>query len=76
MENHNIINEEKGNDINHVLANVDLLTRNDVVPFYAELIKSNSNYEEVLRVNNLILSKWSNSGLIYIKEKAWKKLKF
>jgi hypothetical protein len=60
-----------------VLANVDLLTRNDVVPFYAELIKSNPNpnNEEVLRVNNLILSKWSNSGLIYIKEKAWKKLK-
>lgn len=67
---------ELANGVYGVLANVNLLTRDEVVPFYVNLIKSNPNDNEVLGVNNLILSKWSKSGLIYIKEKAWKKLKY
>lgn len=50
------------------------MTRDSVVPFYIDLImrESDPSSPEVKRVNELILSKWSNSGLTYIKEKAWK----
>ena len=60
---------------NTVLADVAGMTRDAVVPFYERLIKSNPTDEEVVRVNQLILSKWTPSGLIYIKEKAWQSLK-
>jgi len=57
------------------LTSVEKLKRKDVVPYYVDLIKSLPNSEEVIRVNQLILSKWSNSGLLYIKEKAWASLR-
>jgi len=53
------------------LVNLHYMKRNDVVPFYRSLIVTNADDNEVKRVNQLILSKWKPSGLIYIKEKAW-----
>ena len=52
-------------------VNTHYMTRDDVVPFYADLIVRGNDYE-CKRINALILSKWKPSGLIYIKEKAWK----
>ena len=54
------------------LTDVSNLTRDQVVPFYTYLIVSNASDGEVKRLNNLILSKWTKSGLVYIKEKSWK----
>lgn len=54
------------------LVNLHYMTRDDVVPFYKDLIARQAPDEEVKRINNLILSKWKPSGLIYIKERAWK----
>jgi hypothetical protein len=59
-----------------VLADVAGMTRDAVVIFYERFIRSNPTDEEVVRVNQLILSKWTSSGLIYIKDKAWKRLKY
>jgi hypothetical protein len=53
------------------LVNLHYMTRDDVVPYYANLIL-NCDDNETKRINNLILTKWKPSGLIYIKEKAWK----
>lgn len=53
------------------LVNLHYMTRDSVVPFYANLIISGSEVQ-TKRINTLILSKWKPSGLIYIKEKAWK----
>ena len=52
------------------------MTRMNVVPFYVDLIMSGVDPvgPEVKRVNELILSKWSNSGLLFIKEVAWKQV--
>jgi hypothetical protein len=58
--------------INEPLKDVTNLTRDQVVPYYRHLILNAVSDEEVKRVNQLILSKWKVSGLIYIKEKAWK----
>jgi hypothetical protein len=55
-----------------VLLDVSTLTRDEVVPFYRNLIQSNPSDDEVVSINQLILTKWKPSGLIYIKEKAWK----
>lgn len=52
------------------LDNVSNMVRSEVVPYYIDLIISNASDNEVIRVNKLILSKWSNSGLLYIKDKA------
>lgn len=60
------------------LTSVSSLTRDGVVPYYVDLLKkadTELNLDDVVRINKLILSKWSNSGLVYIKEKAWKKFK-
>ena len=54
------------------LTDVSLLTRDQVVPYYEHLICHKAPNEEVGRINQLILSKWSISGLLYIKKKAWK----
>jgi hypothetical protein len=54
------------------LTDVSAMTRDDVVPYYADLLIAEADHDEILRVNKLILSKWSGAGLIYIKEKAWK----
>lgn len=53
------------------LVNLHSMTRDDVVPFYASLIVSGSEVH-TKRINAMILSRWKPSGLIYIKEKAWK----
>ena len=47
-------------------------TRNDIVPYYISLIRDRASGEEVIRVNQLILTKWTKSGLLYIKDKAWR----
>lgn len=54
------------------LTEVRSLTRDNVVPYYRRLILTNASDEEIVRVNKLILSKWTSSGLNYIKERAWK----
>lgn len=54
-------------------VNTHQMKRIDVVPFYVSLILSNADDKEVKRVNDLILSKWKPSGLLYIKEIAWKR---
>lgn len=48
------------------------LKRTDIAPHYVDLIRSNPTDIEILTFNQLILSKWTSYGLIYIKEKAWK----
>lgn len=53
------------------LINLHYMTRDSVVPFYASLIIACDDLE-TKRINELILTKWKPSGLIYIKEKAWK----
>lgn len=52
-------------------VNTHYMTRDAVVPFYASLIIACDD-AETKRINELILSKWTPSGLLYIKEKAWK----
>lgn len=54
------------------LEDVSEMTRLDVVPYYVNLIIHINDRDEVCRINQLILSKWSSSGLLFIKEKAWK----
>lgn len=56
------------------LIDCSTLTREEVVPYYVDLIVNIVPDTEILRVNNLILSKWSTAGLIYIKSKAWKQV--
>ena len=59
------------------LTDVSRLTRDDIVPYYRDLILgADPMGAEVKRINQLILSKWTSSGLIYIKEKAWKNIPF
>lgn len=56
------------------LTDVSKMTRDEVVPYYRELLKQNKENpfsDEVVRVNKLILTKWKLSGLEYIKNKAW-----
>jgi len=60
------------------LKDVSKMKRNDVIPYYLNLIKDKiaiwefGDGKEIERINNLILSKWKPSGLLYIKDKAWK----
>jgi hypothetical protein len=54
------------------VTDVSNLVREQLVPYYAYLIISNPSQAEVKRTNDLILSKWKPSGLLYIKDKAWK----
>lgn len=56
------------------LTDVSKMTRDEVVPHYRSLLaqnKENPFSDEVVRVNQLILTKWKPSGLEYIKNKAW-----
>jgi hypothetical protein len=48
------------------------LTKNHLATTYAELILSNPSDDEVIRINNLILTRFSNRGLADIKDRAWK----
>ncbi len=60
------------------LADVSKLTRKQVVPYYTNLILASVETgnalgnPEVLRINKLILSKWTDSALDYIKKLAWR----
>lgn len=54
------------------ILDVSNLTRSEVVPYYTYLIISSPSDGEVKRMNDLILSKWKVSGLMYIKDRAWK----
>jgi hypothetical protein len=54
------------------LTDVSNLTRDGVVPYYTLMLITEHNDAETVRMNQLILTKWSKSGLIYIIEKAWK----
>lgn len=56
-----------------LLTDVSKMKRDEVVPYYSNLIENLSDpfSREVIRINNLILSKWSKCGLEYIKNKAW-----
>lgn len=54
------------------ITDVSNMVRSDIVPYYTYLIITNASGLEVKRMNDLILSKWSKSGLLYIKERAWK----
>lgn len=60
------------------LKEVKTMKRNDIVPFYRNLILVDmpKKDKEVKRINRLILSKWTMSGLEYIKNKAWHGLPF
>jgi len=53
------------------LHDVSAMVRKDVIPYYVDLIL-NAPQDEIIRVNNLILSKWTASGLLFIKDRAWK----
>ena len=44
-------------------------TRDDVVPAYADLIRSGKT--NVVLANHVIESRWSRHALDYIKRKAW-----
>lgn len=51
------------------------MKRLDVVPLYVELIKrtvAKPFSDEVKTFNAMIINRWSNAGLIFIKEHAWK----
>jgi hypothetical protein len=54
------------------IRDVKNLTRDMIVPYYAYMIRSGVDQDEVIRMNMLILSKWTSAGLEYIKNKAWK----
>lgn len=48
------------------------MTRNDVVPIYVKILEDGISRDQIARINNLIIKRWSNAALIYIKDKAWK----
>lgn len=54
------------------MENVTAFTRDELVSLYVHLIRHKASDEVIKKVNDSILTKWSNSGLNYIKEKAWK----
>ena len=57
------------------LKSLNGMVRAEVVPYYVDLILDRETdtpeNPEVLRINNLIIEKWSLSALTYIKEQAW-----
>lgn len=56
------------------LPDITGLTRDQVVLLYIDLILSDAPQDRVVNFNQMILSKWSNSALIYIKEKSWREI--
>jgi hypothetical protein len=48
------------------------MTRNDVVPIYVKILEEGISRDQIKRINDLIIKRWSIPGLMYIKEKAWK----
>lgn len=51
------------------------LKRDDVVPYYCELIEKDTEQSIIAHVNQRIITRWSVSALLYIKEQAWKALR-
>lgn len=49
-------------------------TQAEVFPMYANLITDNPPDHEVVRVNKMIIDRWSNAALILIKDRAWRVL--
>lgn len=48
------------------------MTRNDVVPIYVSILENGISRDQIARINQLIMDRWSIPGLMYIKDKAWK----
>jgi len=56
-----------------IYKSIDKLNRYEVVLICLELIKKGVGMSpEITEFNNRIITKWSSSALIYIKDKAWK----
>ncbi len=53
---------------------ISKLTRDDVVSFYVIMIEDCSNDLIIADFNKRIINRWSDSALVYIKEKAWKQI--
>jgi len=75
MENQNIINEEKGNDVNHVLsAGGSLTVDHDIINDAGELVLSEGQ-KVTIREVDITPSKWSNFFGMFMPEKInWVKL--
>ena len=54
------------------VPDISKLNRDQVVGLYADFIISVPDDEDVVEFNKLIIEKWSNKALVYIKNKAWK----
>jgi len=57
------------------LPNLDEMTRDQVVPYYQNLIEvavGNNMDEDIKNINAKIIKRWSLAALEYIKKKAWK----
>lgn len=48
------------------------MVRAEVVPIYLYMLFNDTHPDLIAKVNQLIINRWSVSGLIYIKEQAWK----
>lgn len=48
------------------------MVRDEMVPVYTAMLFDNVHPDQVQRINSLIIKRWSNAALIYIKDKAWK----
>jgi len=73
----NLINEGvivKNNAIKITLETIKLLNRNEIAEIYAEEIKKQLPMTHYADLNKIILTKYKNSGLVYIKELAWKNI--
>jgi hypothetical protein len=57
------------------LPDISKLTRDQVVPIYVDHITSDPPEHITKALNELIIERWSNKALIYIKEKAWKEIR-
>lgn len=57
------------------MPDINTLTRDQVVPYYVNLILEGNNSgidRNVSEFNQKIISRWSIAALEYIKNKAWK----
>lgn len=51
---------------------IDGMVRDEMVPIYTHMLFDNADSEDVIRINKMIIERWSTSALLYIKNKAWK----
>jgi hypothetical protein len=54
------------------LKSLDGYVQAEIFPMYANLIVDGATDEEIIRINQMIIAKWSNAALILIKDKAWR----